>query len=134
MAEWDLPRVVERFHETVVTAHRLPAVRVQGYANTWPGFDRQTWEGYADERIVLRLPATPAAIDRFVETTRRLAWVSVDQRHLIWLRARYVPWRAIGTEIGCDARSARRRWHHALAIIVTQLNGVLPRISPSKSS
>jgi len=134
MTPWDLQQVADRFHEAAVTAHRLPAVRVQGYANTWPNFDRQAWEGYADERIVLRLPATPAAIDRFVETTRWLAWLSIEQRQLIWLRARYVPWRVIGKQIGCDARTARRHWHHALAIIVTQLNGVLPRISGSESA
>ena len=134
MAEWNLQQVVERFHEAAVTAHRLPAVRVQGYASSWPDVARQAWEGYADERRVLRLPATPAAIDRFIGTSRWLGWLSVEQRHLVWLRARYVPWRAIGAQIGCDARTARRRWHHAMAILVTQLNGVLPRISPSESS
>jgi len=122
---WTLDRIAERFEEAAITAHRLPSERVRGYVSHWPQIQRELWEGYADERIVLHLPATPAAIDRFVETTRWLAWLTEEQRHLVWMRARYVPMRAICAQLGCDRGTARRRWRLALGIVADRLNATL---------
>jgi hypothetical protein len=126
---WTIEDVEYRFHEAAVTAHRLPPARVAGYVTMWPEIARQSWEGYADELTVLRIPATPAAIDRLAETTQWLLWLEEHQRHLIWARARYVPWRAICEAYGCSRVTAWRRWRHALSLIVVQLNGQPPRIA-----
>ena len=58
-------------------------------------------------------PATPAAVDRLAETTQWLQWLSVEQRKLVWARARYVPWRAICEAHQCSKPTAWRRWRHA---------------------
>jgi hypothetical protein len=126
---WTIEAVEHRFHEAAATSFRLPAARVAGYVTLWPEIARQPWEGYADERIVLHFPATPAAVDRLAETTQWLQWLSVEQRMLVWARARYVPWRAICKEAHCSKPTAWRRWRHALALIVVQLNGRPPRIA-----
>ena len=128
MTLWTIETVADRFTEAAVTAHRLPPARVAGYVTLWPEIARQSWEGYADERIVLRFPATPAAVDRLAETTQWLQWLSVEQRKLVWARARYVPWRAICEAHQCSKPTAWRRWRHALTLIVVQLNGQPPRI------
>ncbi|MEI2431202.1 DUF6362 family protein [Lysobacter yananisis] len=125
---WNIQRVTDRFQEAAITARRLPPVRVQGYAAFWPDINRQSWEGYADERIVLRFTASPGAIDRFGETVRWLKWLDEDQRRLVWLRAQYVPWREICNRTGLIRKTAWRRHQHALALVVVQLNGKLPRI------
>ena len=128
MTVWTFDEVEHRFHEAAATSYRLPAARVAGYVSLWPEIARQSWEGYADERIVLRFPATPAAVDRLAETTQWLQWLSVEQRKLVWARARYVPWRAICKAHQCSKPTAWRRWRHALTLIVVQLNGQPPRI------
>ena len=128
MTLWTIETVADRFTEAAVTAHRLPPARVAGYVTLWPEIARQAWEGYADELTVLRIPPTPAAVDRLVETTRWLQWLSDEQRTLVWARARYVPWRAICEDLRCSKQTAWRRWRHALVLIVVELNGKPPRI------
>lgn len=129
MSEWSMQQVADRFHEAAVTARRLPPAKVQGHASYWPDIQRQSWEGYADERIVLRFAASPGAIDRFGETVRWLRWLDEEQRRLIWLRAQYVPWREICTRTGLIRKTAWRRWQHALVLVTVHLNGPLPRFS-----
>jgi hypothetical protein len=129
MTVWTLDAIEHRFHEAAVTSHRLPPARVAGYVTLWPEIARQSWEGYADELTILRIPATPVAIDRLIETTQWLLWLSVEQRKLVWARARYVPWKVICKELGCARPTAWRRWRHALTIIVVELNGQPPRIA-----
>ena len=126
-ANWNIQRVTDRFQEAAVTARRLPPARVQGYAAFWPDINRQSWEGYADERMVLRFTASPGAIDRFGETVRWLRWLEEEQRRLVWLRAQYVPWREICSRTGLIRKTAWRRYQHALAVVVVHLNGQLPR-------
>jgi hypothetical protein len=133
-ANWNIQRVTDRFQEAAVTARRLPPARVQGYAAFWPDINRQSWEGYADERIVLRFTASPGAIDRFGETVRWLKWLDEDQRRLVWLRAQYVPWREICNRTGLIRKTAWRRYQHALAIVVVHLNDQLPRITAVQAS
>ena len=48
-----------------------------------PEIARQSWEGYADELTILRIPATPVAIDHLIETTRWLLWLDESQRRLV---------------------------------------------------
>lgn len=121
--QWTIERVAKRLEEASRTSFRLPPVRVQGYFNSWPAIPRQRWEAYAAEAKRHRsLPPSPATIDRMLETMRWMHWLDVDQRHLVWSRARRVPWRAICAELDCDRSTAWRRWKHVLHILVGHLN------------
>jgi len=68
MAEWTPHAVAHRFVEASQTAHRLPAVRVQGYFNTWPAIVRTPYERMASEDApIYRYPPTPAETERMLE-------------------------------------------------------------------
>lgn len=124
VAEWTIEAVAARFAEAAHTGRRLPAVRVQGYFNTWPTVVRQEWEALAaDERSYKPLPPSPQAIDRMLETMRWVQWLEVEQRHLVWMRAQRYPWRDITSRFGCDRTTAWRRWQRALEVVAARLNG-----------
>ncbi|MDA8092843.1 MAG: DUF6362 family protein [Betaproteobacteria bacterium] len=123
MAEWTTDDVAARFEEAAETARRLPPVRVQGYFNTWPAFVREGWETFAsDEHEYRPLPPSPDAVDRMLETMRWVQWLEVEQRHLIWMRAKQYDWREISRRFGCDRTTAGRRWQRAMRIVAAHLN------------
>lgn len=123
MADWTIEDVAARFSEAVETARRLPRVRVQGYFNVWPAFVRDNWENYAtDEAAHLHLPPTPEAIDRMMETMRWVQWLAVEQRHLVWMRAKHYEWRDICRRVGCCRMTAWRHWQKALLKVADHLN------------
>jgi hypothetical protein len=95
----------------------LPRVRVQGYFNVWPAFAREVWESYPDEEHVYRpLPPSPQAIDRMMETMRWVQWLEVEQRHLVWMRAKQYGWRVICRRFGL-------RPHDGVATVATGIAG-----------
>jgi hypothetical protein len=124
MKVWTQEDVAQRFCEAAHTARRLPPVRVQGYFNVWPIIVRQEWERYAGDGVAYRFPPSPAAIDRMQETMCWVQWLSVDQRHLVWMRAEEREWRDICRRFGCDRTTAWRRWQKAMDIVAAHLNGV----------
>jgi hypothetical protein len=120
---WTMETVAARFEEAAGTSRRLPPVRVAGYFNAWPVIARSAWEAHsADEKVYLRFPPSPAAIDRMLETMRWVAWLEEDQRHLVWMRAKRYPWREITARFACDRSTAWRRWQAALSIIAAKLS------------
>ena len=123
MAEWTMEDVAARFSEAAETGRRLPPVRVQGYFSVWPAFARKEWEGFTDKEYEYRpLPPSPEAIDRMLETMRWVQWLEVEQRHLVWMRAKRYGWRDITIRFACDRTTAWRRWQRALEIVAEQLN------------
>lgn len=131
---WTIEDVANRFEEAVWTGRRLPPVRVQGYFNVWPTIVRQEWERFADDDAPpRRFPPEPAAIDRMLETMDWVLWLEVEQRHLVWMRAKRYGWREITIRFACDRTTAWRRWQRALEIVVANLNGEGVR-PPSKIS
>ena len=115
MAEWTMEDVAARFSEAAETGRRLPRVKVQGYFNVW--------ESYPDEEHVYRAqPPSPQAIDRMMETMRWVQWLEVEQRHLVWMRAKQYEWRVICRRFGCERTTAWRRWQRALQIVAERLN------------
>ena len=127
MADWTLEDVAARFAEAAETGRRLPRVRVQGYFNVWPTFARDTWEAYPeDDRDYRPLPPSPDAIDRMLETMRWVQWLEVEQRHLVWMRARQREWKDICRQVGCDRTTAWRRWQKALQVVAQQLSAKPP--------
>ena len=132
MTEWTIDDVAARFEDAAVTGQRLPPVRVQGYFNTWPAFVRTEWEAFSsDAREYRPFPPSPADIDRMLETMRWVQWLEVEQRHLVWMRAKRYGWRDITIRFACDRSTAWRRWQKALEIVASNLN-TEGRSSPSK--
>ena len=123
---WTMEDVAARFEEAASTGRRLPPVRVQGYFNTWPVIVRKEWEAFAaDEHVYRPFPLTPDAIDRMLETMKWVQWLEVEQRHLVWMRAKRYGWRDITIRFACDRTTAWRRWQRALQTVADQLNGVV---------
>lgn len=122
---WTIEDVSGRFEEAASTSRRLPRVRVQGYFNTWPPIVRQEWERLAEEdRPMQRFPPEPAAIDRMLEAMRWVQWLEVEQRHLVWMRAKRYGWREITIRFACDRTTAWRHWKLAMQQVADRLNGV----------
>lgn len=133
MAEWTTDDVAARFEEAATTGRRLPPVRVQGYFNCWPAFVRKEWEAFAaDEKVYRPFPPSPEAIDRMLETMRWVQWLEVEQRHLVWMRAKRYGWRDITIRFACDRTTAWRRWQRAMEIVAANLNNEGVRL-PSKN-
>lgn len=122
MAEWTIERVADRFAEAARVAQRLPPVRVQGYFNNWPAIRRMPWENLGAEPPRLRLPPSPAAIDRMIETMGWVQWLDEERRHLVWMRAQHYGWRDISSRFGCDRSTAWRRWQASLGYVAARLN------------
>ena len=129
---WTIEGVAARFEEAASTGRRLPPVRVQGYFNTWPVIVRKEWETFvADEHVYRPFPPAPDAIDRMLETMKWVRWLEVEQRHLVWMRAKRYGWRDITIRFACDRTTAWRRWQRALEIVAEKLNSEDIR-APSK--
>lgn len=123
MVEWSMDDVAARFAEAAETARRLPRVRVQGYFNVWPEFKREPWEVIGSPDDGYRpLPPSPEAVERMLETMRWVLCLEVEQRHLVWMRARQDEWKFICRRLGCNRTTAWRRWQKALQIVVDHLN------------
>jgi len=57
-------------------------------------------------------------------------WLEVEQRHLVWMRAKRYGWRDITIRFACDRTTAWRRWQRALEIVAANLNdGGLPNFA-----
>ncbi len=56
-----------------------------------------------------------------LETMRWVQWLDVETRHLVWMRAQRYEWHQIGRRLGCDRKTAARRWHKALSAVVAAL-------------
>ena len=124
MTEWCTDTVAARLEEAANTGRRLPPVRVQGYYTVWPVFVRQEWETLAaDEKVYRPFPPSPKDIERMLEVMRWVQWLEVEQRHLVWMRAKRYGWREIGIRFACCTKTAQRHWQKALQTLVDHLNG-----------
>lgn len=123
MTEWCSDVVAARLEEAANTGRRLPPVRVQGYYTVWPAFVRQEWETLAaDEKVYRPYPPSPKDIDRMLEVMRWVQWLEVEQRHLVWMRAKRYGWREIGIRFACCTKTAQRHWQKALQTLADRLN------------
>jgi AraC-like DNA-binding protein len=123
MSKWSSHDVAQRIREAAHTAHRLPPVRVQGYFNLWPVFVRGEFERFAnDDPPPMRFPPTPREIDRMMEVMHWMAWLEVEDRKLLWMRAERYRWEEIARRFGCSNRTAQRRWNDAVGRVVLHLN------------
>ena len=64
--------------------------------STCPASCARGWEGFDDKDYGYRpIPPSPEAIERMLETMRWMQWLEVEQRHLIWMRAKHYGWKFI---------------------------------------
>ena len=120
---WTVEDVANRFAEAAWTAHRLPRVGPRGYFNPWMTTAFQVPDRYPDsERLYRPMPPSPQDVERMLEAMRWVQWLEVEQRHLVWMRAKRYSWRDITIRFACDRTTAWRRWQQALQIVVDQLN------------
>lgn len=123
MSEWACDQVAARILEAAKTAHRLPPVRVQGYFNLWPPFARTEFERMScEDSPAIRFPPSPAEVERMLEVMGWMQWLEVDQRKLLWMRAKKYDWNDIGRRFGCCRTTAWRRWRLSLQYVAEQLN------------
>lgn len=119
---WTADEVANRFEEAARTLRRLPPVRLQGYYNLWPPIYYTARELWEMEKLPMRLgPPSAAAITRMDEVLPWICWVDVEERHLIWLRANGVRWKAIAVRVGLHPKTAWRHWVIALLKIAAKL-------------
>ena len=112
-----------RFAEAAWTAHRLPRVGPRGYFNPWMTTAFQVPDRYPDpERLYRPMPPSPQDVERMLEAMRWVQWLEVEQRHLVWMRAKRYSWRDITIRFACDRTTAWRRWQQALQIVAKHLN------------
>jgi predicted DNA-binding protein (UPF0251 family) len=57
-----------------------------------------------------------------LETMDWVSWLSVEARHLVWMKASDIGWKVIARRFGCDRTTAWRRWQRALQHIADALN------------
>jgi len=120
---WTADDVANRFEDAAVTAKRLPSAKVQGYFNAWPAIVRCQWEMLATEdRAVCRFPPTPKDVEQMLEVMLWVQWLEVEQRHLVWMRAKRYGWREIAIRFACCTKTAQRHWQQALQLMVEHLN------------
>ena len=124
MTEWCTDTVAARLEEAANTGRRMNPKKKQGYYTVWPVFVRQEWETLAaDEKVYRPFPPSPKDIDRMLEVMRWVQWLEVEQRHLVWMRAKRYGWREIGIRFACCTKTAQRHWQKAMQTLADHLNG-----------
>ena len=125
MTQWTKEKVAERFEEAILTLRRLPSVKVPGYFSVWPEVIRSEMEILQQDKLPFKLGAPlPDAIDRLDQVLQWVLWIEVDERKLVWLRARGVPWKPICLRLGVNRTTAWRRHSEALSKIAQKLNNI----------
>lgn len=132
---WTPKMAAVYLEEAADTLRRLPAVRVQGYASSWPPIVRDFWDAYGWEETEVRLgPPSAAAIDQMDVTLSWLRWLDRDDARLVWGRANRRPWKAIAHDFSIDRTTAWRRWTYALAVIAARLNACNTVATPRRAT
>jgi hypothetical protein len=122
---WTLEAVADRFTEAARTARRLPRVAVQGYVSAWPVIVRSELEGYPDRDKLYRLPPpSPKDVELMLEVMHWVQVLEVDERLLVWMRAKRYDWQEISRRFACDRTTAWRRWKRDMQVITDRLNQV----------
>ncbi len=120
--ELNIDNVGERFRQAARTAYRLPAVRVQGYVSYWPEIKQtETVRSAVEERRYIKFLPSPKEVEEMLEVMRWIQCLDVEQRKLVWMRARRYGWRDIGQRFGCCSRTAQRHWQYAMLQVINQI-------------
>jgi hypothetical protein len=103
------------YEQALSTGRKLPPVGPRGHVTLWPAFKRHAGN------VKSFLPPSGAALDRMMECLRWLEWITEEERHLIWARAKREPWKDICARMGCDRTTAWRRLNAIFKVILEHL-------------
>ena len=124
MAEvWTIEVIADRFTDAASTARRLPRVAVQGYTSAWPTVVSAALEGYPDrDKLYRPAPPSPKDVELMLEVMRWVQVLEVEERLLVWMRAKRYDWQEISRRFACDRTTAWRRWKRDMQVIADRLN------------
>jgi hypothetical protein len=122
---WTVKEVDEYFREAVLTLKMLPPVKQRGYFSVWPDIVYMPNEKIFQEKMPKKILATPDSISRLDKTFEWMAWITVEERKLIWKRASRVRWKTICWELGLSRVTIWKQWQMACTKIATTLNATV---------
>lgn len=119
---WTEEMVAQAFEEAVRTLKKLPAVKLYDYFSTWPEVIYTEREIAMMDQKSKKWPASPEAISRLERTCNWIHFLDeVDERKIIWLRAKKTPWKLICFEFGISRATANRKWQNAIRRITQKI-------------
>ena len=119
---WTEEMVIRAFEEAIRTMKKLPSAKLRDYFTSWPQVVYSEIEIIRMDQTPKKWPATPEAISRMEKACN---WVlllkEVEERKIIWLRAKRTPWQLICGEFGISRATANRKWKNAIRTITQNL-------------
>ena len=121
--KWTEEMVITRFQEAARMIKKLPAVKPKGYFNLWPEIIYRPNEMiFMDEKPKKWLP-NPESLSRMYQTCQWLSFLNnIEDRKLIIMRAKLIPWKVICKSFSINRSSANKRYKKALLVIIENLN------------
>ena len=120
---WTEELVVAALEEAIRTIKKLPSAKLRDYFTSWPQVVYSEIEIIRMDQRPKKWPATPEAISRM---EKACGWIlllkEVEERKIIWLRAKRTPWKLICGELGFSRATANRKWKSAIRQITLLLD------------
>ena len=120
--QWTEEMVIKAFEEAVRTIQRLPNVKLRGYASIWPDVIYSTLEVLRMDVKPTKWPATPEQISSMERTCDWINFLDdIDDKRLVWLRAKRIPWKPICCQLGISRITGNRKYKNAIRKITQKL-------------
>jgi len=123
---WTEEMVIHAFEEAIRTLKKLPSVKLNDYFSSWPEIIYSEIEIIKMDQKSRKWPASSESISRLEKVC---VWINflkeIDERKLIWLRAKKTPWQLICREFGISRATANRKWKNSIRQITQKLNELL---------
>ena len=120
---WTEEMVILAFEEAIRTLKKLPTAKLRDYFTSWPQVVYSEIEILRMDQRPKKWPATPEAISRM---EKACGWIlllkEVEERKIIWLRAKRTPWKLICGELCFSRATANRKWKSAIRQITLLLD------------
>ncbi|MBU6141376.1 MAG: helix-turn-helix domain-containing protein [Proteobacteria bacterium] len=120
---WTEEMVIHAFEEAIRTLKKLPTAKLRDYFTSWPQVVYSEIEILRMDQRPKKWPATPEAISRM---EKACGWIlllkEIEERKIIWLRAKRTPWKLICGELGFSRATANRKWKSAIRQITLLLD------------
>jgi hypothetical protein len=119
---WTEEMVIKAFEDAMRTLKKLPTAKLRDYFTSWPQVIYKEIEILRMDQKPKKWPATPEAIARMEKTCSWIHFLeSVEERKIVWLRAKKTPWQLICGEFGISRATANRKWKNSIRIITQNL-------------
>lgn len=120
---WTEEMVIKAFEEAMRTMRKLPSAKLRDYFSSWPQVIYSEIEILRMDQKPMKWRPTPESITQMEKTC---AWIhfltEVQDRKIIWLRAKRTPWKLICCEFAISRATANRKWKNAIRQITLQLS------------